>query len=205
MGTKTFEFEQTSIPSQFSINLKDNFGIVWLDSRTADLFRTLMSAIADVLKYNQSKDAKRIGMSMKDDKGHFKFGAILTFKEPEEGSEEDSGNWYLEFTFNQEDMTDLTVDVDNHSDVFVRCVSEEANNICYGRFRSTEIMYNVVNCAIDTLVQFLDVNATEGEVVDVTLRGIFTASVAIEDGQKIMSIVPGEYIKQIVKNDAALA
>ena len=203
-NTKPFEFEQTSIPSQYSINLKDNFGILWVDSRTADLYRTLFATIADVLKYNQSKDAKRIGMTMKDDKGHFKFGAILTFKEPEADSEEDSGNWYLEFTLNPEDMTDLAVDVDNHSDVFVRCAAEEANNICYGRFRSTEIMYNVFNCAIDTLVQFLDVNATETEVVDVTLRGIFTASVAIEDGKKVMSIVPGEYIKQIIKNDAAL-
>lgn len=202
--SKTFEFEQTSIPSQYSINLKDNFGILWVDSRTADLFRTLFAAIADVLKYSQSKDAKRIGMTMKDDKGHFKFGAILNFKEPEEGSEEDSGNWYLEFTFNPEDMTDLTIDADNHSDVFVRCASEEANNICYGRFRSTEIMYNIFNCAIDTLVQFLDANASEAEEVDVNLRGIFTASVAIEDGKKIMSIVPGEYIKQIIKNDAAL-
>lgn len=201
---KEFEFEQTSIPSQYAINLKDNFGIIWLDSKTADLFRTLFSAVADVLKYNQSKDSKRIGMTMKDDKGHFKFGAILAFKEPEEGSEEDSGNWYLQFTFNPEDMTDLSVDVDNHSDVFVRCASQEANDICYGRFRSTEIMYNMFNTAIDTLVQFLDANATEAEEVDVKLRGIFTASVAIEDGQKVMSIVPGEYIKQKIKNDAAL-
>ncbi len=201
---KTFEFEQTSIPSQYAINLKDNFGIIWLDSKTADLFRTMFSAIADVLKYNQSKDSKRIGMTMKDDKGHFKFGAILTFKEPEAGSEEDSGNWYLQFTLNAEDMTDLSVDVDNHSDVFVRCASQEANDICYGRFRSTEIMYQMFNTAIDTLIQFLDVNATEAEEIDVNLRGIFTASVAIEDGQKIMSIVPGEYIKQKIKNDAAL-
>ena len=84
---KTFEFENTSIPSQYSINLKDNFGILWVDSRTADMFRTMFSAIADTLKFNQSKDAKRIGMSMKDDKGNFKLGAILNFKKPEEDSE----------------------------------------------------------------------------------------------------------------------
>lgn len=202
--SKTFEFEQTSIPSQYSINLKDNYGIIWVDSRTADMFRTLFSTIADTLKYNQSKESHRIGMCMKDDKGHFKIGAILNFKQPEEGAEEDSGNWYLELTFNQEDMTDLNVEIDNHSDVFVRCASEEANRICYGRFRSTEIMYNLFNTAIDTLIQFLDANASEAEEVEVNLRGIFTASVAIESGSKIMSIVPGEYIKQIIKNDAAL-
>jgi len=53
--SKTFEFEQTSIPSQFSINLKDNFGMLWVDTRSADLYRTLFSAIADTLKHNQFK------------------------------------------------------------------------------------------------------------------------------------------------------
>ena len=204
MSNKEFEFEQTSIPSQLSINLKDNFAMLWLDTRSADLYRVIFTAIADVLKHNQSKDAKRIGFVMKDDKGHFKFGAVLNYREPDAESEEDSGNWYLEFTFDPEDMDDLSVELDNHSDIFVRCASLEAQNICYGRFRNVEIMYNMFNCAIDTLVQFLDTQASESEIVDVRLRGIFTASVAIEEGKKIMSIVPGELIKQIIKNDSDL-
>ena len=107
-------------------------------------------------------------------------------------------------TLDESDMTDLDVVVDNHSDVFVRCAGNEASNICYGRFRSTELMYQVFNTLIDTSVSFLDVNANETEEVTVNLRGVFTASVAIESGVKVMSIVPGEYIKQIIKNDAAL-
>ena len=202
--SKTFEFEQTSIPSQFSINLKDNYGMIWVDTRTADLFRVLFTSMTNVLKYNQSKDAKRIGMSLKDDKGHFKMGAILTFKKPEDATEEDSGNWYLEFTLDQADMNDLSIDVDNHSDIFVRCAAEAAQTICYGRFRSTEIMYEIFNTAVDTLTAFLDANSTEAEEVEISLRGIFTASVAVENGEKIMSVVPGEFIKQLVKNDAAL-
>lgn len=201
---KTFEFEQTGIPSAYSINLKDNFGILWVDSRTADLYRTLLVSMADVLRFNQSKQVSRIGMSMKDEKGHFKLGAILNFKKPEEGSEEDSGNWYLELTFNPEDMTDIEIELDNHSDLFVTCAAKEAHDICGGRFKNTEIMYQMFNTAIDTLVKFLDTQATETEEINVTLRGIFTASVGIEDGEKIMSIVPGEYIKQIIKNDSDL-
>ena len=65
-------------------------------------------------------------------------------------------------------------------------------------------MYNMMNTAIDEIVKFLDKNASETEDVEVELRGIFTASVAVENGTKIMSIVPGEYIKQIIKNDSAL-
>ena len=198
------EFEKSSIPSELSINLRDNFSMTWVDSRSADLYRVLFASIADTLKINQKKEYSRIGMSMKDDKGNFKLGAILNFRKPEEGAEEDTGNWYLEMTFYPEDMTNLDYEVDNHSDIFVRCASIEANTITYGRFRSVDIMYNMFNCVIDTLTTFLDTNAREGEEYSVQLQGIFTASVVIEDGKKIMSIVPGEYIKQLIKNDAVL-
>lgn len=200
---RSFEFDKTSIPSQFGINLHDNFGMAWVDSRTADMYRVLFTSIADTLKYHEAKDAKRIGMSIKDDKGHMKLGAILNFRAPEEGSDEDSGNWYLEMTFDPEDMKDLDVDVDNHTEVFVTCASKNAYDIANGRFRTTEMMFDVFNTAIDTLKDYLDQNVDMGEV-EVTLRGIFTASAAVEDGKKIMSIVPGEIIKQIIKNDAAL-
>lgn len=201
---KTFEFEQTSIPSQYSINLYDNFGMMWVDSRTSDLYRILLDSIAETLKFNQAKDVSRIGMSMLDDKGNFKFGAILNYKKPEEGSDEDSGNWYLEFTFYKEDMEDIDISVDNHSDIFIKCASQSAYQIIRGRFRSTDVMYNVFNTAIDTLTEFLDTNATETEEVEVVLPSIFTASVAIENGVKVMSIVPGEVVKQVIKNDSAI-
>ena len=200
-----FEFEQTCIPSQYGINLKENFSILWSEKRSAEMFRIMFTTIADVLKINQSKDAKRIGMIMKDDKGHFKLGAILTFKEPEEGAEEDTGNFYLEMTFDPEDMTNLDKELDNHSDVFLRCATQEAYEISNARFKDTKFISLLFNMAIDTLVQFLDTNAVDGDIVEVRLNGVFTASVGIEDGKKVMSIVPGECIKQIIKNDSALA
>ena len=151
--SKTFEFGETSIPSMFQVDLRENFGINWVDSRAADFYRVLFATMADVLKLNQSKDTPRVGLTMKDDKGTFKMGAILVFQKPEEGSEDDTGNWYLQMTFDEADMTDLDISTDNHSDVFVRCASIEASNICYGRFRSTEVMYNMMNTAIDEITK----------------------------------------------------
>ena len=202
--SKTFEFEQTSIPSQFSINLLDNCQMSWMDTRTVDLYRTLFTSIADVLKIHQDKTKSRIGFIMKDDKGVFKLGAVLNYRKPEDGEEEDSGNWYLEFTLDPEDMTNLDAEYDNHSDEFVICSNQEAFTIMSCRFANTEYMYIVYNTAIDTITNFLDVNAVEGEDVEVVLRGVFTAAVAVENGVKVMSIVPGEAIKQIVKGDSIL-
>ena len=202
--SKQFEFDQTSIPSQFSINLKDNHGMFWMDTRTVDIYRVFFTSIADILKMNQNKTKSRIGFIMKDDKGGFKFGAILNYRKPEEDEEEDSGNWYLEFTLYPEDMNNLDAEYDNHSSDFVVSANEEAFQIASGKFNSIEYMDIVFNNVIDTVVNFLDANATEGEEVEVVLRGVFTASVIIENGIKIMSIVPGETIKQIIKGDSIL-
>jgi hypothetical protein len=101
-------------------------------------------------------------------------------------------------------MTDLDREIDNHSDTFVRCAAHEAESICYGRFRNIGYMYSMFNTAIDTLASFLDTNASEIEEVEVSLRGVFTASIAVESGKKVMSIVPGECIKQIIKGDSVL-
>ena len=202
--SKKFEFTQTSIPSKFSVNLLDKYQMNWLDARTSDIYRTLFTTIADVLKMRRDKNKSRIGFIMKDDKGVFRLGAILNYRKPDEGEEEDSGNWYLEFTFYPEDMTDLVEEYDNHSDEFIVCAQEEARVIASARFNNTKFMYIIFNTVIDTLVDFLDVNAIDGEEVEVVMRGVFTASVVIENGVKVMSIVPGEVIKQVIKADAIL-
>lgn len=201
---KRLEFGETSIGMQFVVDLMENHQMVWEAEKTADFARVFFATVADVLKANQNTSMKRIGFNFKDDKGEFKFGAILTFRKPDDSAEEDSGNWYLEMTFNSEDMKDLDLELDNHSDIFIINAAHELQNICYGRFRSTETMHIMFNCLLNTITKFLDVNASETEEVEVVLQGVFTASVAVEDGKKLMFIEPGEYIKQLIKSDAAL-
>lgn len=202
---KQFELGNTSIPSQFSVNLKNNYGMIWLDSRTSDFYRVVLGTMADCCRLYQSKANSRIGLTLKDDKGNFIFGTILSFQKPETESEDDSGNWYLEFTLNPDDMVDLDVDIDNHSREFIQTAALKCNDVMNGRFKNTELMYHMFIEAINTLTTFLDVNASEEEEVEVVLRAVFTATAAYdEDGKKIFSIIPGEYIKQLIKNDAAL-
>lgn len=200
---KTINFRESSIVGQYAIDLRDKYFYNFTDSKTADMYRLLFVSMADIVKFMQSKNNPRVGISLKDDKGNFKLGMILTFTKPEDSDEEDSGNWNLEATFNQDDMTDLDVDLDNHSDIFVQIVGNESAKIIGGRFSTVEYMFNMFITAVDCLTKFLDANATE-DGVELVLDNIFVASACIEDGQKYMSIVPGSYIKQLVKNDAAL-
>lgn len=203
--SKTFDIENTSIPSQMSIDVRDICSGVWPDDRTKGLYRTFFESVASFLKFFQSKNEEKVVFKLKDEKGDFKFGAILHYQAPEEDSEEDSGNWYLSFSFDEESIgNDYTKEIDNFSETFYEVISNKAREIMYGAFRSRPLMNKLVCIAIDVLRKYLDNNADELEDVNVVYRGIFTASVVVEGGVKIMSIVPGETVKQIIKSDATL-
>ena len=202
--SKEFIFNQTSIPGQFSVNLLEKYKMNWADTNTANIFRVMFTAIADILKSKQDKNVPRIGFSMKDDKGNFKLGAIMTYRKPDAEEEEDSGNWYLEMAFDPEDMVDLDKEIENHTSEFTVVSNDEAHRIAGARFNKVEYIHIIFGCIVDTIIDFLDANASESEDVSVTLNGVFTASVAIENGIKVMSIVPGEIIKQIIKEDSIL-
>ena len=47
--------------------------------------------------------------------------------------------------------------------------------------------------------KWLDNNAVDGEEVGVEMDGVFQASVAVENGEKVFSIVPDGEIKKIIK------
>ena len=85
-----------------------------------------------------------------------------------------------------------------------KMANDEAFRIAGARFNQVKYIHIIFGCIVDTIIDFLDANASESEDVSVTLNGVFTASVAIENGIKVMSIVPGEIIKQIIKEDSIL-
>lgn len=202
--SKEFIFNQTSIPGQFSVNLLEKYKMNWADTNTATIFRVMFTAIADILKSKQDKNVTRTGFTMKDDKGNFKLGAIMTYRKPDAEEDDDSGNWYLEFTLDPEDMVDIDKEYDNHTFEFTVVANDEAHRIAGARFNDVKYIHIMFGCIVDTIVDFLDANVSESEDVSVTLNGVFTASAAIENGIKVMSIVPGEIIKQIIKEDSIL-
>ncbi len=199
----THDFETSSICSQFVLEARDRYSYNIQDFHVPSVYKFLFEAIASDLKLNQDKDCPRIGFKFTDDKGQFKFGAVLNYNKPEENNEDDGGSFYLEYTFYEEDMTDLDKEITNHSSDFKVCMVQcSLQN--GAKFRTSECIFNSSELAIDVLKKYLDINANETETVDLVLAGIFTASVAIEDGKKVYSIVPGETVKQIVKNDKIL-
>lgn len=202
---KELKFDKSAIPQEFTYNLMEHHDYIWAAVRTPGLYRIMFFTIAEILKHYKSKTTPRVGFILKDLNGQFKFGAVLNYHAPEEDTEDDDkGNYTLEFTLNEADMGDCDIVVDNHSDLFITCVTRHASEILNARFTKMEYCNTIFCEAIDTLVKFLDANASEAEEVSVVYDDVFTATVSVEGGKKMISIVPGSMIKQYIKGDASL-
>lgn len=198
------ELTNSGISSNYSCNLKEKFSMRWIENQTPSLYRILFSTIAQYLKLNQSKANHKSVFTLKDAKGNFKLGAIMTYHKPEEDAEDDKGNWTLEFTLDPDDVVEADFACDNHRDDFFAIASTEAYTTINARFLDSQICNNMYCEAVDVLVQWLDTNAKEDETIELVHPGVFTAVVAVENGTKVMSIVPGEIIKQMIKSDSIL-
>lgn len=204
---KEFELKESTIPAELSYNMMEHFNYGWAANRAPGIYRVFFFTIADILKHKKSKNNPRVGFMLKDNNGNFKFGAILAYHAPEDGSDDaddDKGNYTLEFTLNAADMEDLDLVLDNHTDIFIECAGRKAQEIMYGRFLTMEFCNNIFIEVIDTLIKFMDANAIPNEEVSVVYKGIFTATVFVDGDEKVISIVPGEMIKQFIKGDTTL-
>lgn len=200
----TIGLNESGISTNYMTNLKEKFGMSWIESHTTSLYRVMFSSIATYLKTVQTKNNKKTVFSLKDSKGTFVIGAIMMYHEPEGESEDDKGNWTLDFTFDEKDLEKADDVHDNYRDAFFMIACNECHTIMSGRIANAEICTNIFCEAISTLKDWLDTNAKPDEVVEISLPGVFEASVGVEKGKKVMGIVPGEIIKQMIKNDDIL-
>jgi len=193
-------FNETSISAKFSQDIT-NLGVDIQPQYTHYLFDSLFMAVSDFLGIVKSKDVKT-ALVIADLKGNFRFAALVGYHPNE--NEDIPGNWSFEFTFNENDI-DKNVKVYNSTDTqFLRVLATCAKDLHNFRYASPELVPDVLVLIIDTLKSWLDLNAVEGEEKTIELPGFFTASVAIENGEKIFSVTPDGNLKRLVKGDAEL-
>ena len=205
--SKQFDFySQSGIPNQYGNNLKSRHQMEIAEQTCSDMYKVLFCTMADVVrqKANENPNDRKVACTLNDEKGIFKLGAILTYRAPDSDEEEDSGNWYLEMTFNAEDIEGIENVTSNNDPIFDLFAVQNLSSIVNGTIRDKRWLGILFCTAVDTIKEFLDVNASEEEDISTVMRGVFTASVAVENGIKYMAVIPGETIKQIVKKDSVL-
>lgn len=190
---------ETAIPVNFTQAL-NNIGWDWDPSDTNKMYHMLFMSITDCLGFTKSKD-KKTAVAVKDLKGNLLLAGVVDYTPNE--NEDMPGNWNYVFTTDIEDIKDANV-IDTNDNRFLKVFATTAYNLYHLEFHGGLLVTGTIEVAVNSLKQWLDVNASETEEVEIEEPGYFLASVVVENGEKIVSIVPDGAMKRLIKDDSAL-
>lgn len=202
-------YEQTELHQAFVVNA-NSLGYEFNDDdRVERVIKSFFTATSVYLsKTKVAKPDEAVALILTDVSGNFKFAAIVEYHENKDNPDE-PGNWSYVMTFDENKISSLekTKSVKKllyTSQVFMTILTTVAHDVAAISFQHQSYLYHACIISIDTLLQVLDREAKTDEVVDIEFPGYFTASVAVEDGEKIFAITPDGHMKQIIKDDTVL-
>lgn len=190
---------ETAVPVNFT-QVMNNHGWDWDPTDTNKIYDITFMAISDFLSLAKSKE-KKTALAIRDLKGNLLIAGVVTYHKNE--NENMPGNWSYEFTFSEEDLMDANIYISSETQ-FQKVFGTTAFNLFSVQFPGTTFVQAILEGAINTLTQWLDVNASESEDVSLEEPGYFVASVAVEKGEKVLSVVPDGAMKRLIKDDSAL-
>lgn len=202
-------YEETEMHQAFVVNANSIGYTFGDDDRPERIVKAFFAASAAYLsKVKVSKADEAVALELTDIAGNFKFAGIVEYHENVENPDE-PGNWSYVMTFDPKTLENLEKSKSvkkllYSSDAFKAVFDKVAYDVAAIQFQHQTYMFDACLLVVDTLLQVLDREAKDGEIVDVELPGYFTASVSIEDGEKVFAITPDGHMKQIIKDDTAL-
>lgn len=186
------------------------------DKRVGITFRDVDSnlLLGAIVGYQGSDDEEETKEEVKETKkskgkGKSKAKSKEDKKEEKEEESNDSGNWYLQFTLDEEELKGDDIEIlPSSSPDFIDAVYKVL--ITEFRYRFSDgvpvntNMFSIMDAFIKTLLHWLDQNADAKEEVTVKLENYFEATVAIEDEEKVIAILPSGSLKRAIKSDIDL-
>ena len=191
---------ETSFTSMFVKNCQTHFRFSWLEDHVSPLMKSVLMTISEILKSRQNKNDEKISFEIKDLKGNFIFGSILTYMKPAEG-EDAKGNWNLEFTFDKSDVEGINSIGDNLNTEYITSLERNFCDMTHRRFKNPEYLHKTVQMLFTTLHDYMVSNAKEAEEFAIEIPDYIEAISTVENGEIIISVVPGSIIKQAIKDD----
>lgn len=202
-------YEETEMHQAFVVNANSAGYTFGDDDRPERIVKAFFASTSAYLsKVKVSKADEAVALVLVDTAGNFKFAGIVEYHENKENPDE-PGNWSYVMTFDSNTLDAIEKNKSlkkflYSSEAFSAVFDKVAYDVAAIQFQHQTYMFDACSLVIDTLLQVLDREAKEGEIVDIELPGYFTASVSVEDGEKVFAITPDGHMKQIIKDDTAL-
>jgi len=185
-------FNESTIPMIYAQKMGEA-DLDWDANWTRKIYEVVVTGISDFLALAKSKNNK-VAVAVRDLKGNFLMGAIVEYHSNE--NEDMPGNWSYEFSFDEKDLEGATV--------YLTTDTQFQKQLSATAYKMEIHIETIIELCVSILKQWLDMNAKEAEEVNIELIGYFVASVAIENGEKVIAIIPDGAMKRLIKDDAAL-
>lgn len=195
-------FNESAIPANYCLSLSE------LTSGLMELATEHVSKVVEVVLMSMSDYARAVKDKTKpvaiviDD---FKGNMILALKvKYYEGSAEDEdGSWNPVWTFDPEDIADCNVYKVSESQAFP-FFKMRAITAYDMQYTDPSNAYHSALIFAEVLKRWLDLSASDSEAASIHMNGMFTATVEVVNGEKVMTFVPEEELSNLIKDDASL-
>jgi len=193
---------ESQIPQNYATGIYNEKGYELGAEHTEKVADILFTGVTNCLAETKKQDTP-VAFVFEENNGDFIAAAVAQFI-PNEDDATKAGSWSYTWTWYKDDVP-TNAHLYRCSDISMSIYFRGTGMSKYGMMWKDVASIN--ECTRYLLVQiknWLDNNAVEGEEVGVYADGIFQASVVVENGEKIFSIVPDGEIKKLIKDDAAI-
>lgn len=203
--------KESQLLTQLVENVSRVEGLRITDVNWEMMIEDLSTAIYKFLAIAKDKN-KKVALVFTDasEAHNFLIAGIIEYHKNDD-SDEVGGNWSFVYTFNKEDINDCDL-VYANDPKFIQAfndVTSESLKNKHGDMTGYTVDGMIVTKIFESIFKYLkiwlDTNARTDEVVDLVLEDHFEASVAVEDGIKVMSMVPHGRAKSQIKDDDAVS
>lgn len=165
-----------------------------------ECFDISVKSLARYLALIKKKKEGSASIAIRDLKGNLIIAAVAKHFP---GTEKDMpGNWTMEFTTDEKDLKDIVNKQDASSNAFKELVSKVSFELYNNKINSFSAITDIVTIPFQTLLNWFDKNlTTEGIKEEIERPGYFKAVGTVENGKKVVAIIPDGQITRIIKDD----
>lgn len=161
------------------------------------VLESIIESSSDFLRRIKGKE--KFALVYKDMKGNFIIAAVIEYNEnPEEG--QDNYNYY--YTFDEADIKDAILRDSTEAQVQALFIKRMVESHSLRPLQ--EQVVTMVEKTLKGLSDYLHENAKEGELFELEDEGYFLATVGVEDGIIVKSLLPDGPMKTLIKDDATV-
>lgn len=190
---------ENALPAEYNRVLSLR-GLVLESEIINDMMKVPVHAISKYLGLKKNRDDNGTALVVRDDKGNFIIGGVVKYHKPE--NEDQAGNWSYEFTFDEEDVKESHQYIVNDA-----AFMEVLQKVAYEHsvvITEMDFAYDLIVAFFISLKNVLEQNVTPAEEFEIESEGFFVATAAVENDEKVFSLVPSGEMKRLIKDDSSL-